>query len=168
MTNPLTTLENDLGILATTAGVAQPVLTVAGDVLSLLADKTLMPSEISTAVSGVYNTIATTINNDAVAALNAIAGALGSISNPANLSAADIGSALNSLQNVLQTAQSLVPGGSSAAASALASTSQFATLFGNLLTEAGSVSAAEQQLKVIALQLGAIAGAFSTAASGTP
>lgn len=168
MTNPLTALETDLGTLATTAGQAQPVLLVAGDVLSLLADGSVVPPAIASTMSTVYTTIGSTINNDAVAALNEIAGALNTISIPTPLSATDVGTALNSLQNVLQTAQSLVPGGSSAAASALASTSQFATLFGSLLTAAGSLTAAVQQLQQIAAQLGAIAKTFNTAAAGKP
>ena len=86
----------------------------------------------------------------------------------AGVNVGDVTSALSSLQNVLQTAQSLVPGGASAAASALASTSQFATLFGNLLSDAGSLGAAASTLYEIAQQLQAIATAFTAAAQGNP
>jgi hypothetical protein len=168
MTNPLSTLENDLNTLASPTGAPQPVLTTAQDVLSLLADHTLVGTDISGGVALVYNTIANAINSDVVNALNGIAGALSSISIPATVTLTDVASALSSLQNVLQTAQTLVPGGSSAAASALASTSQFATLFGNLLQGASDVTDAENTLKTIALQLGAIATAFTTAAAGNP
>jgi hypothetical protein len=166
MTNPLSTLETDLTTLVTPAGVAKDPLTAAQDVLSLLADQTLVGTDISGGVALIYNTIANAINNDVVSALNKIAGALSSISIPATVTLTDVASALSSLQNVLQTAQTLVPGGSSAAASALASTSQFATLFGNLLQGASDVTDAEDTLKTIALQLGVIATAFSTAAKG--
>jgi hypothetical protein len=168
MTNPLSTLETDLNTLASPTGAPQPVLTTAQDVLSLLADQTLVGADISGGVALVYNTIANAINSDVVNALNGIAGALSSISIPATVTLTNVASALSSLQNVLQTAQTLVPGGSSAAASALASTSQFATLFGNLLQGASDVTDAENTLKTIALQLGAIATAFTTAAAGNP
>jgi hypothetical protein len=168
MTSPLSTLEQDLGTLVTTAGVAKDPLTAAQDVLSLLADQTLVGTDISGGVALVYNTIANAINNDVVSALNGIAGALSSISIPATVTLTDVASALSSLQNVLQTAQTLVPGGSSAAASALASTSQFATLFGNLLQDAGTLLAAADTLYEIAQQLAAVAATLKTAAQGNP
>jgi hypothetical protein len=169
VTNPLSTLESDLSILVSTTGQPQPVLNVAGEVLSLLADGNVVPKAIADTVSGVYKTIGDTINNDAVAALTGIVTGLNSVSNPQSISAADVASALTSLQNVLQTAQSLVPGGSSAAASAFASTSQFATLFGSVLAAAnGSITAAGQQFQQIAEQLGVIASTFTTAAAGNP
>jgi hypothetical protein len=165
MTSPLTTLENDLTTLVTTAGVAKDPLTAAQDVLSLLADQTLVGSSIGEAVTGVYTTIANTINDDLVSALQGIANELKSLT---SLSVSDATAALGALQNALQTAQSLVPGGSSAVASAFAATAQFATMFGNLLQEAGTVTAAAGTLDTIALQLGTIATAFSTAAAGNP
>jgi hypothetical protein len=168
VTDPLKTFEGDLDKLATPAGTPQPVLTVAGDVLSLLADTKLVGTPIGGAVSAVYKAIGTAINGDVVTALQAIAEAIATISVPTGVTVTDVASALNSLQNVLQTAQSLVPGGSSAAASALASTSQFATLFGNLLTDAGSVTKAADTLNTIALQLGAVGTTFTTAAAGNP
>lgn len=167
MTSPLTTLQTDLATLVSTAGVAQPALTVSGDVLSLLADTNVVPGAIATAVSGVYQAIGTAISGDVVVALQAIAAELGNISIPSSTSVANVATALNSLQNVLQTAESLVPGGSSAAASALASTSQFATLFGNLLGVPGTnLADATTTLNTIALQLGVIATTFTTAAKG--
>jgi hypothetical protein len=113
----------------------------------------------------VYSAIATAVTDDVVKAMQAIAGELNSPS-LAGLNLNDATSALSSLQNVLQTAQSLVPGGSSA--SALASTSQFATLFGNLLQDAGSLAAAANSLYEIAQQLAAVAAAFTAAAQGNP
>jgi hypothetical protein len=166
MTNPLSDLQTDLNTLATPAGVPQPVLTVAGEVLALLAGS-FVPAAIATVVSDVYRAIGTTINGDVVVALQGIAGNLGSISNTSNVAVTDVANALNSLQNVLQTAQSLVPGASSSAASALASTSQFATLFGNLLAVPNTtLGDAETTLNTIAAQLGAIATTFTTAANG--
>jgi hypothetical protein len=175
MADPLTTLQDDLTTLATAetgdpqngTATPQPPLTAAGQVLSLLADQTLVGTTIAPAVSSVYNAIATAITDDVVKALQAIAGELNSPS-MAGLNVNDATSALSSLQNVLQTAQSLVPGGSSAAASALTSTGQFATLFGNLLQDAGSLTAAANTLYEIAQQLGAVAAAFTTAAQGNP
>jgi hypothetical protein len=175
MADPLTTLQDDLNTLATadTAdpqnGTATPQapLTAAQQVLSLLADQTLVGTTIGPAVSSVYNAIATAITDDVVKALQAIAGELNSPA-MAGLNINDATSALSSLQNTLQTAQSLVPGGSSAVASALTSTSQFATLFGNLLQDAGSLAAAANTLYEIAQQLGAVAAAFTTAAQGSP
>jgi hypothetical protein len=172
MTDPLTTLQTDLNTLATAdtsdppngTAAAQPPLTAAQQVLSLLADQALVGSAISTSVSGVYSAIATAITDDVVKALQAVAGELNSPS-MAGLNLNDATSALSSLQNALQTAQSLVPGGSSAVASAFASTSQFATLFGNLLQDAGSLAAAANTLYEIAQQLEAVAAAF-TAAKG--
>lgn len=166
MTTPLSDLQTDLTTLVTPAGAPQPVLTVAGEVLALLAGN-FVPAAIATVVSDVYRAIGTTINGDVVVALQGIAGNLGSISNTSNVAVTDVANALNSLQNVLQTAQSLVPGGSSAAASALASTSQFATLFGNLLGGQGTtLKSAADTLNTIALQLGVIASTFTTAANG--
>jgi hypothetical protein len=175
MTDPLTTLQGDLDTLATAdtsnpqsgTATAQAPLTAAQTVLSLLADQSLVGSTIATAVAGVYNAIAGAITDDVVKALQAIAGELASPS-LAGLNVGDAASALSSLQNVLQTAQSLLPGGSGAAASALASTSQFSTLFSNLLQDAGSVTAASNTLYEIAQQLAAIAAAFTTAAQGNP
>jgi hypothetical protein len=174
MTDPLTTLEGDLTTLAAAdtadpqngTATAQPALTAAQQVLSLLADQTLVGPAIGTAVSGVYSGIATAITDDVVKALQLIAGEL--TTTLAGLNVANAASALSSLQNVLQTAQSLVPGGSSAVASAFASTSQFATLFGNLLADAGSVTAAANTLYEIAQQLEAVAAAFATASQGNP
>lgn len=104
MTSPLTTLQTDLATLVSTAGVAQPALTVSGDVLSLLADTNVVPGAIATAVSGVYQAIGTAISGDVVVALQAIAAELGNISIPSSTSVANVATALNSLQNVLQTA----------------------------------------------------------------
>lgn len=175
MADPLTTLQDDLNTLATAdtgdpengTATAQAPLTAAGEVLSLLADQTLVGATIGSAVSGVYSAIASAITDDVVKALQAIAGELSSPS-MAGLNLNDAASALSSLQNVLQTAQSLVPGGSSGAASALSSTSQFATLFGNLLQDAGSLAAAANTLYEIAQQLAAVAAAFTAAAQGNP
>jgi hypothetical protein len=175
MTSPLSTLETDLNTLATAdAGdpqnnpaTATPALTAAQEVLSLLADQTLVGSSIGGAVSGVYTTIATAITDDVVDALKKIATEL--TSTLATLNISDAASALSALQNALQTAQSLVPGGSSAVASAFASTSQFATLFGNLLQVPGTtVGDAAKTLNTIAQQLAAIAAAFTAAAAGNP
>jgi hypothetical protein len=176
MADPLTTFQDDLNTLATAdttnpqGGTATPTtaLTAAQEVLSLLADQTLVGSGIGAAVSGVYTTIATKITDDVVKALQAIAGELRTNANLANLSIKDATSALSALQNALQTAQSLVPGGSSAVASAFASTTQFATLFANLLQDAGSVAKAADTLDEVAQQLDAVANAFKTAASGNP
>ena len=173
MADPLTTLQDDLNTLATADtgdpqnGTATPQapLAAAQQVLSLLADQTLVGNTIGSAVSGVYSAIATAVTDDVVKAMQAIAGELNSPS-LAGLNLNDATSALSSLQNVLQTAQSLVPGGSSA--SALASTSQFATLFGNLLQDAGSLAAAANSLYEIAQQLAAVAAAFTAAAQGNP
>jgi hypothetical protein len=175
MADPLTTLQDDLNTLATAdtadpqngTATAQAPLTAGQQVLSLLADQSLVGSAIGTAVSGLYSAIATAITDDVVKALQAIAGELNSPS-LAGLNVNDAASALSSLQNVLQTAQSLVPGGSSAVASAFASTSQFATLFGNLLQDAGSLAAAANTLYEIAQQLEAVAAAFTTASQGNP
>jgi hypothetical protein len=172
MTTPLSSLETDLNTLATldptnpetSPAQATSALTAAQDVLSLLADQALVGPSIGGAVSGVYTTIANTISDDVVKTLQAIATEL--TSPQLNLNVSDAASALNALQNALQTAQSLVPGGSSAAASALASTSQFATLFGNLLTAESTVGDAAKKLQDIAQQLAAIATAFTTAAEG--
>ena len=173
MADPLTTLMDDLNTLATADtsdpqnGTATPQapLAAAQQVLSLLADQTLVGNTIGSAVSGVYSAIATAVTDDVVKAMQAIAGELNSPS-LAGLNLNDATSALSSLQNVLQTAQSLVPGGSSA--SALASTSQFATLFGNLLQDADSLAAAANSLYEIAQQLAAVAAAFTAAAQGNP
>jgi hypothetical protein len=175
MTDILTTLQGDLGKLATAdtidpqngTATTQPALTAVQEVLSLLADQSLVGQPIGQAVSSVYTAIGNAITDDVVKALQAIAGQLTSVS-MAGTNVSDVGSALQSLQNVLQTAQSLVPGGSSAAASALASTSQFATLFGDLLKDAGDLPTAANQLYEIAQQLQAIASAFTTAAQGNP
>jgi hypothetical protein len=174
VSDPLTALEHDLTALATPGplpdGPATPTsaLTAAQDILALLADQTLVGSSISGAVSGVYNAIATAITDDVVQALQAIAGKLADPS-MAGVSGSDAAAALSSLQNVLQTAQSLVPGASSSAASALASTSQFATLFGNLLHDAGGdLTTAANTLYEIAQQLAAVAAAFTAAAQGNP
>lgn len=178
MTDPLTTLQDDLNTLATprspyasNTAQAQPALTAAGEVLSLLADQSIVGNTIGTAASGAYTAIANVINDDVVQALKQIAGHLASVS-MAGTTVSDVGKALQSLQNVLQTAQSLVPGGSSAVASAFASTTQFATLFGNLLQDAEAagtgIDGAAQTLYEIAQQLAAIAGAFTTAAQGNP
>jgi hypothetical protein len=175
MADPLQTLETDLSTLATAdtgdpqngTATAQPALTAAQQVLSLLADQSLVGATIGAAVSGVYTAIAGAITDDVVKALQSVAGELTSPS-MAGVNVGDVTSALSSLQNVLQTAQSLVPGGASAAASALASTSQFATLFGNLLSDAGSLGAAASTLYEIAQQLQAIATAFTAAAQGNP
>jgi hypothetical protein len=168
MADPLTTLQGDLNVLAApettnpSGGNATPTtaLTTAGEVLSLLADTSLVGNSIGTTVNGVYTAIATAITNDAVSSLKAIAGELGNIPQAGNAAAA-----LLALQNVLQTAQSLIPGGSSALASAFASTSQFATLFGNLLQDPAT---AANTLYEIAQQLEAVANAFKTAAAGNP
>lgn len=173
MTNPLQTLETDLGKLAqadTTnpqGGTAQPQtpLTQAQLVLSVLADQNLVGSTISAAMSGVYTAIAAAITDDVVKALQAIAGELTQIT---GLSLSDAASGLGALQNALQAAQSLVPGASSATASAFASTTQFATLFGDLMQGATSVDDAANQLYEIAQQLQAIAEAFTTASQGNP
>lgn len=168
MADPLTTLQGDLNVLAKPdklnpqGGSATPTqaLTVAGEVLSLLADQSLSGSSIGATVTVVYTEIAKAITDDVVNSLKAIAGELASIPH-----LGDAASALLALQNVLQTAQSLVPGGSSAVASALASTSQFATLFGDLLQDPGT---AATTLYEIAQQLEAVAAAFTTAAQGKP
>lgn len=175
MTDVLTTLQGDLNTLAKAditnaesgTAMVQPPLTAATEVLSLLADQSIVGASIGSAVSGVYTALATVLTDDVVKALQAIAAEL---TNPslAGLSVSDATSALSSLQNVLQTASSLVPGGSSAVASAFASTSQFATLFGNLLSDAGSLAVAATTLYEIAQQLAALADAFTTAAAGTP
>jgi hypothetical protein len=168
VTNPITALQNDLNALTTLQGGSyqqSAALTAAQDVLWLLADQSIVGSDISTAVTNMFNTIATTITTDVAGALNGIATELGK---PplSTLNISDATTALSALQNALQTAQSLVPGGSSAAASALASTSQFATLFDNLL--AGGVAKAATTLTTIADQLKTVAGAFSTAPAGNP
>jgi hypothetical protein len=174
MTDPLTTLQTDLNTLATVtngAATATADLTAAQDVLALLADQTVAGKTIAPAVSGVYSAIATAINNDVVGALQAIATALGKLIGSSGFSLSGAASALSALQNALQTAQSLVPGGSSAVASAFASTSQFATLFGNLLQDASDPQGTSDPvgtLNEIALQLGAIATAFTNAAQGNP
>jgi hypothetical protein len=174
VTNPVSTLQTDLDKLATpdtnnpSTGSATPsaALTNAGELLSLLATNSLVGSDISQAVSVMYNAIHDAISNDAVAALQKIAGEIAPNSTLGNLPAGDISDALTSLQNALQTAQSLMPGGSSAAASALASTTQFATLFGNLLSGLGKVSDASNTIYEIAQQLEQIADTFHTAAAG--
>lgn len=175
MTDPLTTLETDLTILATpntphSTGTATetPALAAAKEVLSVLADQSLVGHGIGTAVSGAYSAVATALTDDVVKALQAIAGELTTNASLVSLDITDATKALNALQNALQTAQTLVPGGSSAVASALASTSQFATLFGNLLHDAGSVATAADTLYQIAQQLAVIAAAFTTAAAGAP
>jgi hypothetical protein len=168
MADQLTTLQGDLNVLATpdtnhpSTGTAQPTpaLTTAQDVLALLADSSLVGNSIGTTVGGVYTAIATAITTDAASSLKAIAGELGNISQIGNAAAA-----LQSLQNVLQTAQSLIPGGSSALASAFASTSQFAALFGDLLQDPAT---AATKLYEIAQQLEAVANAFKAAAAGNP
>jgi hypothetical protein len=172
--DPVSTLESDLGKLATPGpdpnGPATPTtaLNVTQDLLALLADQSLVGSSISDAVGGVYKAIANAITDDVVAALQKIAENITNV-DLQGLTTTDVGNALASLQNVLQTAQSLVPGGSSAAASALAATSQFATLFGNLLNDAqGDLTNAANELYNIAQQLTAIATAFSNAAAGNP
>jgi hypothetical protein len=174
VTNPVTTLENDLNKLATpdtsnaSGGTAKPTaaLNNAGELLSLLATNSIVGPDISGAVSVMYKAIHDAISNDAVAALQKIAGEIAPNSTLGNLPAGDIADALTSLQNALQTAQSLMPGGSSAAASALASTTQFATLFGNLLAGLAKVSDAANTIYEIAQQLEQIAGTFQTAAAG--
>lgn len=174
MADPLTTLQDDLTTLAVAdtadpqsgSATPQPPLTAAQQVLSLLADHSVVGTTIGPAVSGVYGAIATAITGEAVKALRAIAAELAGPT-LAGISLTDATSALSALQNVLQTAQSLVPGGSSALASAFASTSQFATLFSNLLKDASSLSAAANTLYEIAQQLEAVAAAF-TAAQGHP
>jgi hypothetical protein len=175
MTDPLQTLQGDLNILATAdthdpqngTAAAQPALTAAGLVLSLLADQSLVGSTIAPAVSSAYGGSATVINDDVVQALQKIALELSTL-DLGGASLSEVASALSALQNALQTAQSLVPGGSSAAASALASTSQFATLFGNLLQDAGTLLAAADTLYEIAQQLAAVAATLKTAAQGNP
>jgi hypothetical protein len=166
MTNPITTLQTDLNTLATVSGTtATPTtaLTTAQEVLWLLADPTVVGTDIGPAVSQLYKTIGDAINNDVVVALNGIVNQLdGILSTATELS--DAQSALNALQNALQTAQSLVPGNSSAVASAFASTAQFATLFNSLLSVPGTdATQATGTLSNIALQLGAVASAFTTA-----
>jgi hypothetical protein len=178
VSDPLSTLESDLGKLAT-ADTADPqngtasatsALTAAQDILALLADQSLVGTSIGGAVGDVYTAIASAITDDVVNALQKIAGELDSLASTLGTTGgSDAATALLSLQNVLQTAQSLVPGGSSAAASALAATSQFATLFGNLLSDVdGHLDQAADKLYEIAQQLTAIATAFTAAAQGNP
>jgi hypothetical protein len=170
--DPLQTLESDLNTLATVnsgATAAQPTaaLTGAQAVLSLLANSEFVGDTIGGAVSGFYDQIAEAIQTDVVATLQAIGGQLSTL-DLGGTSVSDVASALSALQNALQTAQSLMPGSSSAAASAFAATSQFATLFGDLLSAPDATLAdAAKALNDIALQLGAIAKVF-TEAAGTP
>jgi hypothetical protein len=174
VTTPLSDLESDLAKLATpdasnpgtVAATPTSALTAAQDVLSLLADQTVVGSSISGVVSGVYTTIAGAINDDVVKALQGIATAL--TSTLASLDISDATSALSALQNALQTAQSLVPGGSSAVASAFAATTQFTSLFTTLLTSETNAGDVAQKLDTIAEQFAAIATAFTTAAAGNP
>jgi hypothetical protein len=173
MTDPLSTLEQDLTTLATPdsgnpqtgTATASSSLTAAQTILSLLADQSLVGASIGGAVAGFYTAIAGAINDDVVKALQAVAQELGTLTVDGN----DAAAALTALQNALQTAGSLVPGGSSAVASALAATNQFTTLFGNLLTDVGGdLTKAATQLYDIAQQLAAIAAAFTNAAAGNP
>jgi len=169
MTDPLTTLETDLNTLATVSGgtaSATGDLQAAQAILALLVTATGSP--IGPAVAGFYSAIATALN-DVVEALQAISQKLSSLTADGNpVSGSDAASALSALQNALQTAASLVPGASSATASALSATTQFTTLFTNLLTTAGGdLTQAATTLNDIALQLGAIATAFTNAAAGT-
>lgn len=176
MTTPLNTLEADLNVLATAdttnpaGGTAQATapLKAAQEVLSLLADQALVGHDIGSAVATMYATINTKLSDDVVKALQQIAYTLKNDATLASLDLGDATSALSALQNALQTAQGLMPGGSSAAASAFAATGQFATLLGNLLHDAGTVANAADTLYEIAQQLGAVAQAFSTAAQGNP
>jgi hypothetical protein len=168
MTDPLSTLEQDLDTLATVTGgtaTATNALNAAQDILAILADQSIVPANIGQTIAGFYTAIAQVIDTDVVTALKAIATELGSLTVNGN----DAAAALTALQNALQTAGSLVPGGSSTMASALAATTQFTTLLGNLLTDAGGdLTTAAAKLNDIALQLGAIATAFSNAAAGNP
>jgi hypothetical protein len=173
MTNPLSTLEQDLNTLATPdssdpqngTATASSALTAAQAILSLLADQSLVGTAIGPAVAAFYTAIANAIDDDVVKALQAIAQELGSL----NVDGNDAAAALTALQNALQTAGSLVPGGSAAVTSALAATTQFTTLFGNLLSNVGGdLGQAATQLYEIAQQLAAIATAFSNAAAGNP
>jgi hypothetical protein len=175
VSDPLSTLESDLTALATPGtdpnapATATSALTAAQDVLGLLANSGVVQSAtITTAVSGVYNAISTAITDDVVTAVQEVATGLRNLeSTLGTTGGSDAETALKSLQNVLQTAQSLVPGGSSAAASALAATGQFATLFANLLSDVeGDLGKAADQLDIIAQQLIVIATAFSQAATG--
>ena len=166
MTDPLQTLEADLTILASRTGQPTAALTGAQDVLALLAETSLVGQTTGGAVQSAYKAVASAINTDVVATLQAIAGTLSALSLPASTSVSDVAAALSALQNALQAAQGLVPGGSAATASAFAATSQFATLFGNLLSAPNITTLADAAgtLNVIALQLGAIASAFTNAA----
>jgi len=174
MTDPLTTLEQDLTTLATPDagdhqnGTATPssALTAAQAILSLLADQSLVGTTIGPAVAAFYTAIGEAIDDDVVKALKEVAKELEGLQ---GVNGQDAASALTALQNALQTAGSLVPGGSSTVTSALAATTQFTTLFGNLLTDVGGdLAQAATKLYEIAQQLAAIATAFNDAAAGNP
>jgi hypothetical protein len=169
--DPLQTLVTDLGTLATVAGgtaTATGALTGARQVLALLATDSIVGQQIGPAVSAFYTAIAAAINDPVVSSIQEISTTLSTLTLPPSTSISDVAAALNVLQNALQAAQSLAPGGSSALTSAFAATSQFATLFQDLLSAPDTTTLADvaKNLNDIALQLGAIATAFTTASQG--
>lgn len=166
MSNPMSTLETDLAILAvptvpppTSGGgtaAATPLLGAVGDLFSTLEG---VGEGIGTAIQTVAGDIDTALGA-AAQALEAIAGTLGTLTQAATQAGSDAATVLASLQNALSTAQSLLPGGQSVT-SALQSGSQFFGMLSSLLTDAGSIAEATTTLYEIAQQLRAIGHALS-------
>ncbi|HXP98603.1 MAG TPA: hypothetical protein VN845_00895 [Solirubrobacteraceae bacterium] len=166
MTNPLSTLETELAVLATPA--SGPNIQPGGSAV---------PSEALTAVSALFTaldtvgegigeaikTVAGDINtalDDAAQALELIAGKLEGLSSAATSAGTEATTVLNSLQNALSTAQSLLPGGPSVTG-ALQSGSQFFEMLGLLLSDISSITDATNTLYQIAQELRAIGTALA-------
>lgn len=169
MSNPMSTLETDLAVLATpaaapvTAGggtaTATSVLGAVGDLFSAL-------DQVGEGIGPAIHTVAGDINTALVAAADAldlIAGALGQLSTAATGASTDAATVLASLQNGLSTAQSLLPGGPSVTG-ALQSGSQFFGMLSSLLSDPAisSIADATTTLYQIAQELRAIGTALSS------
>lgn len=157
-TNPLSTLETDLEVLATPSSpftapgggtaVTTPVLATVQELFNLLEGV----SAGGTAIKTVADDINTALGG-AADALNVVAGELSKIGG----SISDVTKVLSALQNGLSTAQSLLPGGPSVT-SALQSGSQFFGMLNSLLSDPAitTIEDASTLLFKIAQQLRAI------------
>ena len=166
--DPLSTLETDLAVLATptpapvsTGGqTASPtaVLTAVGDLFGVLEG---IGDGIGAAIKSVAGDIATALS-DAAGAIDAIAGQLASLSSAMGGTISDVTKVLAALQNGLSTAQSLLPGGPSVTG-ALQSGSAFFAMLQSMLSDPAitSIDDAASYLYQIAQELRAIGQALA-------
>jgi hypothetical protein len=161
MTDTIGTLETDLTVFATPTGSPGSYKGQTAGTTPLLATIKALLSDlaglgtIGSAIATVNGDIATALA-DAATAIEKVADVLTTIEAqvPSGSSTAQV---LQSLQNGLAVAQSLLPGSSPA----LTSGSQFFGTLSSLLTAVGNdVGKATDQLYEIGQQLTAIAGAF--------